>query len=190
MGLSEGYATGLRSVSSITFQNWFDKGLILIGPEKSSFDESMDTSVRFFNLAQHEKAIKDQTKVYSVTLFYNSYIRGFLMTAFFLSLAIASPISLKRKAWGALIGFLLLQVFVLFRTYINLYYTLQQNPKLAIVNPSGFVQSLVIALDASLVKNIVISFIVPLILWAIVMFSREDRLLFKQLVLAKRAGKG
>lgn len=186
-GLREAYGATFRGVSAKIFRNWFDKGYVVINEGKDPTGKEMDSAARFYNRKQNDEAAQKGTSVYSIIYYFSTYLRGYLMTIFYLALVFASPVPLKRKAISGLVGFLLVQGFIIFRLYIGMCYTIQENPKLEILDPSPFMQSVVSVLDLALVRNIVLAFIIPLLIWILVTFNREDRQTLKVLMTGSRA---
>ena len=182
VGGKELYRTGLQAVSAKIFQNWWPKAHVSFRPGTDPAKKGMDTMIQIVNLKELQFAQQNKTAVVAAKVYYNSYHRGFLLSIFFLSLAITVPLPWKRRLIAGGIGFLLVQGFILSRTGINIAFSMQENPEIGLVNSSEFMQTLVAGLDAFLVKNIVIAFIMPLLIWILVMFRAEDRELLRQLM--------
>lgn len=179
--LQEGYRSAMENVSNKVFREFWSQGYVFFEADEDPTGEEMDTSMRMLNREALLEAQRNNTNVYSIKVFCSLRNWGFLSTAFFLALVLAAPVPLRRKVIAGLIGFLLVQLFVLFRIWVDLEFTMQQNPKLNIVNYAGFWEKVIVTMDAFFAKNIVIAFIVPLLVWIFVMFKREDMKLLSSL---------
>lgn len=180
-GLQEGYRSAMENVSNKVFREFWSKGYVFFEADTDPTGNEMDTSMRLINREALLEAQRTNTNVYSIKIFCSMRNWGFLSTAFFLALVFAAPVPLRRKAIAGAIGFLMVQLFVLFRIWVDLEFTMQQNPKLGIVDYEGFWGKVIVTMDAFFAKNIVIAFVIPLLIWIFVMFKKEDRKLLGNL---------
>lgn len=173
-GLREVYRDSIVKGTTKVFMNWWADGIVKPDVGTDPSNEGMDMLFILLNRKANQEAIDTNKSVFVIKVYQNSWQAGYLLTAFLLSLVFASPVPLKRKMIAASLGFLLLQMYVFFRFWINIEYSFQSNMKLDVVSHGAFLQSTITFLDAVFMKNIVVSFTVPLLLWALVTFQRGD----------------
>lgn len=172
--VEDGYRSAIQGVSNKVFRNFWSNGLVFFEDGQDPLGEEMDTAIRMINREAFIAAKKNQTTVYSIRIFCSMRNWGFLITAFFIALVLAAPVPLRRKLISGTIGLLLVQLFVLFRIWVDIEFSMQQNQKLDIVNYGGFGEQVIVTMDAVFAKNIVVAFSIPLLIWIFVMFKRED----------------
>ncbi|MEM7035894.1 MAG: hypothetical protein AAF570_02870 [Bacteroidota bacterium] len=174
-GVGSAYKGMVHSFSDRMFGNWWSEGYVFVKDGKDPLNEGMDLAMHLVSRKQFAAAQANKTNVKTITVYQSTWQAGYLITAFFLALVVASPVPTRRKLWSAGIGLVVLTLYVLFRFWINIDYSFQQNPVLDVVHHGEFMQSVMIFLDAFFMKNIVVSFIVPLLLWILITFQKDDR---------------
>lgn len=173
-GLGDAYQKLIQSAGNGIFQEMWSDGLADFQVEKDPLQKGMDTVIMLVNREELGKARAENRSVNVIKVYFSSWQSGFLSTAFLLALVLASPVPMRRKLISAGIGLLLITLFVLFRLWINLMFSWDENPKLGVVEYSSFSSGLIQFLDGVFVKHIVVSFVVPLVLWILVTFGKGD----------------
>lgn len=173
-GMENGYRTAMQSVSNKVFRNFWGDGLVFFQDGVDPSGKEMDTAITLVNRKAFVEAQQNNTTVYSIKVFCSMRNWGYLISAFFAALLIASPVPLRRKLIAGTVGLLLVQLFVLFRIGVDVEFSFQQNEKLNVLDYGGFWEDVIIGMDAFFAKNIVIAFAVPLIIWILVTFKKGD----------------
>jgi hypothetical protein len=186
-GLDVAYQNFIRSAGNSIFQEMWSDGLADFQEGTDPLQKGMDTVILLVNKKELGKARAENRSVNVIKVYFSTWQSGFLSTAFLLALVMASPVPPRRKLIACGVGLLLITLFVLFRLWINLLFSFDENPKLEVVDLSSFVSGLVHFLDAVFVKHIVVSFVVPLGIWILITFGKGDlnRIFSEQ----KKAGK-
>ena len=96
---------------------------------------------------------------------------GWMPTALTIALILATPVPWRQRGWALLWGLLLIHAFILFSLQVWIWDESSAVSLLA-VPPVG--QTILDALQYTLLTNIGAGFSVPLLIWILVTFRRED----------------
>jgi hypothetical protein len=173
-GLQNAYRDLIQSLGNSVFQEWWSKGLVDFQDGTDPLNKGMDTVMMLLNREELTQARASGQNVSVTKVYFSTWQSGFLSTAFLLALILASPVPPKRKAIASGIGLMLVTLFVLFRLWVNLMYSWDMHPKLNVLQLGSTASGLIEFLDGVFVKHIVVSMVVPLILWILVTFRKED----------------
>ncbi len=113
------YAEFFCSVGNFLFEDFPRGGFVNL---KTQADKGDNDIAMFISKADWMEG----TKIKGVTANKASDRIGYLITAFFLSLALATPLPWKRKLFVVLGGFILVTLFVLLKFYIIILYAYTQ----------------------------------------------------------------
>lgn len=104
---------------------------------------------------------------------------GYWPTAFFLALALATPMPWKRKGWALLWGLLLVHGFIAFRlTLVLLQKGFAADKSYALFHPAPFWANLLEHVEKVAVHNPTASFAAAVFIWLVVAFAELSRWLF------------
>lgn len=99
---------------------------------------------------------------------------GYKPTIFTLALILATPIRWSRR-WRCVIwGFLLVSLFVAFRVWLYLVEILSEDNPMQLYELSSWMKAIVTGSSKVLLQAPATSYIVPLFIWALIMFRRDD----------------
>jgi len=105
---------------------------------------------------------------------YSSLWMGYVATALFLALMLPTPIPWKRRRRALLVGFLLVQAFVLLRMIMLCIDILSRPTPLALFHPGEAMLDVVTYCSEMATKEPFPSYVIPLIVWALVSFRSGD----------------
>ncbi len=161
-----------RQKTTFFFGNFKKEGAVTFSKQNQNGHEIRASLFNKKLQAAARQAGRRDFRVYKLPL--NSWQIGYLPTILFLALLIATPISIKRKLWAALWGLILVQLFILFKLYIKLLWTFNGREWTEVVQLSGVWERLVSGLDYLFVQHIGTAVIIPVFIWIIVSFKKED----------------
>ena len=96
---------------------------------------------------------------------------GWVPTALTAALILATPIRWRRRGWALVWGMLLIHAFILFSLQTWIW---NQEPGLSLLTLPPFLKQIVDDLQYTLITQLGASFSVPVIIWLLVTFRRED----------------
>jgi len=96
---------------------------------------------------------------------------GWVPTALTASLILATPIRWRRKAWAMFWGLLLVHGFILFSLQMWIW---NEEPELSLLTLSPLAKQIVDDTQYLLITQLGASFSVPVLIWLLVSFRRED----------------
>ena len=99
---------------------------------------------------------------------------GYKPTIFTLALILATPLRWSRRWRCAIWGFLLVSLFVAFRVWLYLVAILSEDNPMQLYELSNWMKSIVTGSSKVLLQAPATSYIVPLFIWALIMFRRDD----------------
>ncbi len=104
----------------------------------------------------------------------SSRIMGYVPTAVLVALAVATPLSLRRRGWVLLWGLVLVHVFVIFRlTVLVVNNGFAAAKQYALFHPGPFWKDVLRRADEVLADNPTFSYVVPVFLWVLILFGLE-----------------
>lgn len=181
-GITKGYRTVIRNVSTTVFQEHWSEGLVQFREPGAQFGKGLETAIDFVNRAENERAAVTGSSVSAVTVYFSIHNWGFLLGTFLISLIIASPVSIRRKLVAAGISLVLFHFYLFFRIWLKLEWEMDTHPELAIVDLSDFWSKALDAFNIVFVQNIVVSFLVAVMIWIMVTFRKDDWGMFSKLI--------
>lgn len=104
----------------------------------------------------------------------NSRIFGYLRTAFVIALILATPIPWRRRWWALVWGSLIVSGLILLQFALALFYAFGLDGPVAQFSLSPFSRSVVSHLYQFFVVGVAGTYILPLPIWVLVTFRRED----------------
>lgn len=102
---------------------------------------------------------------------------GYKPTIFTLALILATPLRWSRRWRCAIWGFLLVSLFVAFRVWLHLVAILSEDNPMQLYALGMWMKAIVTGSSKILLQSPATSYIVPLFIWALIMFRRDDVML-------------
>jgi hypothetical protein len=99
---------------------------------------------------------------------------GWVPTALTVALILATPVSWRRRGRALLWGLLLIHCFILFSLQTWIW---DESPDLSLTTLSPFWKTVADDLEYTLVTQLGASFSVPVLIWILVTYRREDKLI-------------
>lgn len=142
--------------------------------DKENYNPESHSMILMGNRLQAQRAAQQGKNVDVSKVYVNDYMVGFLPTMTLLALLLATPMTMRRKIWAVLIGLLLIALFVILRQWILVITDMANNPALELMSVSKGTVEFLIGLKRVLVTNIVVTMMVPFLLWGLIVFRTED----------------
>jgi hypothetical protein len=158
------YATVFRAFGNGAYANMGDRGRVRLIKAPPEFPD-YDTQVKLIN-----GKIRGARGTMEIATRKTAY----LPTAFTIALVLATPIPIKRRAIGLIIALAMIGGFVLFQYYLQFVEVLSRQGPLDVYGLSSFVRGAVVILIKILSLTPVTAYIIPVIIWAIVIFRRDQ----------------
>ncbi len=181
-GLSKGYRSVIRNLSTRIFQENWSNGIVQFREPGDQFGKGLETAIDMVNREENARAAASGTSVKAVTVYFSIHNWGYLLGSFLLSLIIASPVPIKRKLWAAGISLVFFHIYLMARIWLKLEWEIDAHPELAILDISDFWSSTLDALNVVFVQNIVVSFLTVTFIWALVTFRKDDWGAFSRMI--------
>ncbi len=163
-GLSAKYSTAYRYVANAAFGTYGDRGRVSFEPAAHA-NRSADTVVS--TKLSKSRYIGDSS--------HSPRLTGYLPTAEFIALALATPIAWRRRLVGLGIGIVLTHVIIAARIQIALYFWFSTpGTPWQLHELSGWVRRALELLYESVNEAPVASFVFPAILWLVLLFRPAD----------------
>lgn len=158
------YAAAFRAVGNGAFATMGDGGRIHLAPAPPEMPD-FDTQVTLINtrIAKARGTFEIATRK-----------TGYLPMAFTIALVLATPIPLKRRAVALVIALALIGFFGGFQFYLRFVNELSQPNPLNVYHLTTFMKGAVGILIKTLLLTPVTSYIVPVVIWAVVIFRRDQ----------------
>jgi hypothetical protein len=153
------------------FGNWAlsfgdDRRFVELAPAVAD-PRGLDTQIRLANRTLLDS--EGRGKIVHTDI--DSRAIGWLPTALTLALIGATPISWRRRAWALLGGLVLIHVFLAFTL---LTWVWNNAASVSLSDPSPWMKQVLDELNYTLMTQIGASFTVPVIIWVLVTFRRQD----------------
>lgn len=174
-GIKSGYDNGYRSLGNTYFQPFKEKGYVIFSEGADPLNKGLNTQLALINIDQNNQAIASGTNVRTIKVYVSPFRSGLFPLILLLSLILASPVPWRRKVWLLPVGFIIISLFAYFRTWLTVLLNFDQNEWLEVVDLSPTMHSFYNWLEAVTVGNVVFSVVVPVVVWFIITFRKEDR---------------
>lgn len=170
------YQKAFRSFGEGIFGSAGNNGIVkfMEVDAKEQYDPAYHTMIMMGNEVQAQQAMQKGTAVNVAKVYINDYMVGFLPTFTLLALLLATPMSWKRKLGAIGIGMVLITLFVISRQWVLVYTAMGNNAYLELAEMSEGTVRFMIGLRRVFVTNIVVSMMVPFLLWGMIVFRTED----------------
>jgi hypothetical protein len=167
-GWKEVYGEGFRAVGNALYSSDSDKRTIHFEAHKETKGfAAIDSRIVLSN-----PSLVDETgKVPTSNLGFDSWSICWLPTALTMAFILATPIPWKRRLWALLWGLVLINLFLWFSVQA---YIWNESPNVQLLTLSPFWKNITDDLEYLLIQQMGVSFSVPLVIWIVVTFKRED----------------
>jgi hypothetical protein len=169
-GLTDAYARGYQAGATWIFEARFSGAAVRLVPLEKRADrytagrKVWDTEVHLLN-----KRTRAGGR-FSISSWYSGYMPSVL----FLALLAATPIAWRRRGWALAFGLLLLHVWMVLQLGAAIVNEFCRAPPPAVFDLSPFWRDALTFYTNTFVKSVLPPFIVPVVVWALVAFSRAD----------------
>lgn len=161
-GLREGYAAFFRAGGDVLFGSFGHVGAVRFQPLDSP--GKLDTAIVFGNR---------RTRAGGLTRIPSRHM-GYLPTAVLICLVLATPISWPRRARALLWGLLLVHGFIALRLLLLILVGFSGDNPLALFAFHPHLRETLVFVGVMSSVSPVVSYVVPVLLWALVSFQRRD----------------
>lgn len=166
LGLSKRYATIFCHGGNLLFARYsFGGGGSVFFEPMPTPDGDRDVYLRM--VKRHGRRVRG-------TLDINSGLVGYRPLAFLVALVLATPITLKRRAWALLGGLILVNLFVALRMWLKLYAGFSSPGPLNVITLGEFSKTALQWAALMLYRAPEMNYIVPAFIWLLVSFRRGD----------------
>jgi len=172
------YQKAFRSMGESIFGSYGEHGIVkFMDVEKSkenTYNPEFHTMILMGNQQQAQKAMREKKNVTVSKTYINDYFIGFLPTMTLLALLLATPMDIKRKLVVILIGLVAITLIVILRQWVLVVTDMTNNPALELVTSSKSKVKFLIGLKRVFVTNIVVTMMIPFLLWGMIAFRTQD----------------
>jgi hypothetical protein len=167
-GLNQAYSRYLQSVGNIAFSFSLDSRRKVVFQPATGEHPGLDTRIILENTAL---LAGDPKHAIHATEF-NSRSIGWVPTALTAALVLATPIPWRRRLGALAGGLVLIQLFILFSLQSWIW---AKSSIISLMALSDFWQRAADELNYALMVQLGVSFTVPVIIWVLVTFRRQDQ---------------
>lgn len=164
-GLKQSYGDYFQSLIRLVFTE--HSGRILRVESTTQAPSPIDTRITLANREQLDGLGKGPAKMLDL----DSRGIGFIPTALVAALTLATPLPWRRSLTALFLGLLLVHGFILFSVGVYLW---DESFDLGLVTLNPFWKAMVDGLEETFVTQIGASFVVPVLMWLLVTFRRQD----------------
>jgi hypothetical protein len=162
-GLEDAYARAFRAVAQrVLF--WYGADGVIRFEAGAEQDETHDTGL----VAQNKR-----TGAF-VGMGIDTRYEGYVPTVFLLSLTLASPVAWRRRGWALVWGMLAVHVFIALKLLVMVTYLFSLDHPASLFALSDFWDKVLAGLLQMIAPSPLTWLIVPLFIWILVTFRRED----------------
>jgi hypothetical protein len=162
------YAQYFRAFGNAVFNVGSGNRVVRFAPGAEAYS-ALDTKLTLGNrdlLDEHGKGLVKRTELDSRSI-------GWVPTALTLALVVATPIPWRRRVVALVGGLLLIHAFIFFSLQSWVW---DNSPDVSLLALSNFWKNVAGQLDYALINQLGASFSVPVIIWIMVTFRRQDEL--------------
>jgi hypothetical protein len=167
-GLNQAYSRYFQSLGQMVFNPAGETQRMVIFSPASGRIPGMDTRMVLENAALADstgRGLVESTEIDSRSI-------GWVPTALTVALVLATPIPWRRRLVALAGGLVLIHLFIFFTLQSWIW---NNSTDLSLLALSGFAQRVVGELNYALMNQLGVSFSVPVIIWILVTFRRQDQ---------------
>jgi hypothetical protein len=161
-GVREGYAAAFHRAAGVFLGTFGQQGIVRFRPMTAGY-AMQDTEIEMVHRRGGGQRIG-----------YNASYAGYLPTALLISLIVSTPVSWRRRGWALAWGLLLIHLFILLRVWLLLLYEFRTGAPVGFYDFGAFTRLSLRILVEGISVSPVTSCIVPVLIWILVTFRRQD----------------
>ena len=162
------YSSYFRALGTVAFSRQDAQRVVLFDQDQMMHGfSSLDTRMTLGNRALADSSGKGKAR--KITLDTRSI--GWMPTALTIALILATPVPWRQRAWALLWGLLLVHAFILFSLQVWIW---DKSANLSLMSPPPFLQTILDEMEYTLLTQLGCSFSVPILIWILVTFRREN----------------
>lgn len=163
-GVMDAYRAVFRAAGNRVFQSIGRGGSVSFEP-RTSVDHTGDTTL-VFTKVRHYRASTDMQV--------NSAYVGYRPTAFLVALVLASPVPWSRRVVALLVGLVLVTGFVAARVWLQVFDVFTNGDALVLFSPAPWMKQVLRASVLILFRAPAGHYMVPMLIWMVVIYRRGD----------------
>ena len=166
------YSSYFRALGELAFSRQNDRRVVLFEHDQLIHGfSSLDTRMTLGNRALIDANGNGKAK--KITLDTRSI--GWLPTALTVALILATPVPWRQRGWALVWGLLFVHIFILFSLQVWIW---DKSSELSLMATPAYLQTILDEMNYTLLNQLGCSFSVPILIWILVTFRREN--LFSQ----------
>lgn len=170
----EWYAQAFRYSGEWIFGSFWEQGVVRFWDAQIPYPQVkyQDTAILIVN----QDSLNNETNQDNIPVEWiltSSRDMGYTPIALLIALILATSFSWQRKGWALLWGLVLIQVVIVFKVMILISF-LVSDSQLGIITLSPFWYQVLSANYVIFVENFTVSYIIPILIWILVLFRRRD----------------
>lgn len=167
-GWNECYGHYFREIGQLAFSRDEGKRIVVLSPSNAADAAAgLDTQIALGNRDLLDSSGRGLTKKTG----FNTRSIGWVPTALTVALIAATPIPLVRRFWALVGGLILVHGFILFSVQTWIW---NNSTDVSLLSLSAFWKEVADDLDYTLIDQLGASFSVPVLIWILVTFRRQD----------------
>jgi hypothetical protein len=166
-GFDEAYGRCFRTLGQLIFARKNDQHILNFEAVPESLKHVLDTRIA---LADREELDRNGSGPVRYLELDTRGI-GWIPTALFLSLVLATPVPWPRRAWALFAGLVAVHAFILFSVEISLW---NNSPGVSLIALNPIWGQIVGGLEETLITQMGVSFVMPVVVWIFVTFRWRD----------------
>ncbi len=166
-GFNKIYGGYFRTLGQMTFSRDGGQRYLQFEAVPEELHRQLDTRVALVNRDQLNREGKGPVRYLEL----DSRGVGWVPTALLLALILATPVPWRRRGVAMMLGIISVHGFILFSMASTIW---NNSTDLGLLTLAPFWKSVVAGLDESLITQMGASFVVPVMIWIVVTFRRQD----------------
>lgn len=158
------------------FKDFKGEGIVKANPNTDETEEELDVMLMLSSKTLYKEAIQNGTNVRIARSYVFSRYIGLFPLIVFLALWLAVPLKILHKLIAFVLGNVLIQLFIWFRMWLHIMYSFHDYEWTKVVQLSDAQFNMIDMLGGLFLYNVVISVLVPLLIWfsvAVIPFPRS-----------------
>jgi len=173
-GLNEAYAKFFRASGELIPGSFVPGGVVELKPFHEAGETIFTTKLILTNRQMLEAAQQTGSMVAIRQSKISSRDFGYLPTALFIALILATPVTRARRGWALLWGLILTNGFIAFKLALEILWQFNENTQLEVMVLSRFWHDALFHVYQFIFLNLETTIVVPVFIWIVVTFRRDD----------------
>jgi hypothetical protein len=167
-GWNPGYGSYFRALGQAAFTRQDGRQIVWLQPQPVRHDfSSLDTQMTLGNRDLIDPHGNGKAEIIGL----DTRSIGWIPTALTMALILATPVPWRQRAWALLWGLLLVHAFILFSLQVWIW---DESAALSLFRIPPVLQTILDGLEYTLLTQLGASFSVPILIWVLVTFRRDD----------------